>query len=170
MATDTQAQSEVQRLAQTYRRESATTLKVLRAYPADQASLQPHESANPAIKLLQIFLVENTLMERALRGEMGQKREMPPIPDSWEDGIRAYEAGVARVGEILSSMPEDQFASSTVMFFTAPKTMGEYAMRDFLEFMLHDSIHHRGQLSIYLRMTGSKVPSIYGPSKDEPWN
>jgi len=36
-------------------------------------------------------------------------------------------------------------------------------------FMLLDSIHHRGQLSVYVRMAGGKVPSIYGPSADEPW-
>jgi uncharacterized damage-inducible protein DinB len=35
--------------------------------------------------------------------------------------------------------------------------------------MLHDQIHHRGQFSVYLRMVGGKVPSIYGPSGDEPW-
>ena len=32
-----------------------------------------------------------------------------------------------------------------------------------------DDVHHRGQLSVYLRMAGGKVPSIYGPSHDEPW-
>jgi len=35
--------------------------------------------------------------------------------------------------------------------------------------MLDDQIHHRGQLSVYVRMAGGKVPSIYGPSADEPW-
>lgn len=32
-----------------------------------------------------------------------------------------------------------------------------------------DSVHHRGQFSVYLRLAGGKVPSIYGPSADEPW-
>ena len=40
---------------------------------------------------------------------------------------------------------------------------------DVLWFMLTDSIHHRGQLSVYVRMAGGRVPSIYGPSADEPW-
>jgi uncharacterized damage-inducible protein DinB len=39
----------------------------------------------------------------------------------------------------------------------------------FLWLMLMDSIHHRGQLSVYIRPAGGKVPSIYGPSGDEPW-
>lgn len=33
---------------------------------------------------------------------------------------------------------------------------------------LHDQIHHRGQFSVYLRLVGAKVPSIYGPTADEP--
>jgi DinB family len=36
-------------------------------------------------------------------------------------------------------------------------------------FLVHDQIHHRGQFSIYLRMADAKVPSIYGPTADEPW-
>jgi uncharacterized damage-inducible protein DinB len=37
----------------------------------------------------------------------------------------------------------------------------------FRSWVMSHVIHHRGQLSVYLRMTGSKVPSIYGPSADE---
>jgi uncharacterized damage-inducible protein DinB len=47
--------------------------------------------------------------------------------------------------------------------------MGDVRRQDFLWMMLNDMIHHRGQFSVYLRMAGGKVPSIYGPSKDEPW-
>jgi uncharacterized damage-inducible protein DinB len=47
--------------------------------------------------------------------------------------------------------------------------MAEVRRADMLWLMLNDSIHHRGQFSIYLRLVGAKVPSIYGPSGDEPW-
>ncbi len=36
--------------------------------------------------------------------------------------------------------------------------------------MLMDHVHHRGQMSVYLRLLGAKVPGICGPSVDEPWN
>jgi uncharacterized damage-inducible protein DinB len=32
-----------------------------------------------------------------------------------------------------------------------------------------DAVHHRGQMSVYIRLAGGKVPSIYGPTADEPW-
>jgi uncharacterized damage-inducible protein DinB len=38
----------------------------------------------------------------------------------------------------------------------------------YLQFMLHHTIHHRGQLCAYLRPMGGKVPNIYGGSFDEP--
>jgi uncharacterized damage-inducible protein DinB len=47
--------------------------------------------------------------------------------------------------------------------------MADVRKADMLWMMLSDSIHHRGQFSIYLRLVGAKVPSIYGPSADEPW-
>src|SRR5438132_11205433 len=52
-----------------------------------------------------------------------------------------------------------------------PKNMppGDVRRLDFFWFLLMDMVHHRGQLSVYLRMAGGKVPSIYGPSADEPW-
>jgi len=56
-----------------------------------------------------------------------------------------------------------------VKFFSAPKTMGDYQRIGFMWFLLSDQIHHRGQFSIYSRMADGKVPSIYGPSADEPW-
>ena len=57
-----------------------------------------------------------------------------------------------------------------VKFYTGPKHVGDYRTMDFLWFLLHDQIHHRGQLSVYVRMAGGRVPSIYGPTADEPWN
>jgi uncharacterized damage-inducible protein DinB len=47
--------------------------------------------------------------------------------------------------------------------------MGELRVMDVLWFALMDQIHHRGQFSVYMRLTGAKVPSIYGPTADESW-
>jgi uncharacterized damage-inducible protein DinB len=44
----------------------------------------------------------------------------------------------------------------------------ETSLGDMLFGILFDAIHHRGQLSTYLRPMGAKVPSIYGPSADDP--
>jgi uncharacterized damage-inducible protein DinB len=59
--------------------------------------------------------------------------------------------------------------NSMIKFPVGPKQMGDFRKADVLWMMMMDAIHHRGQFSVYVRMAGGKVPSIYGPSADEPW-
>jgi uncharacterized damage-inducible protein DinB len=55
-----------------------------------------------------------------------------------------------------------------VQFLVEGKLMQEPPLGQFLWYLFFDSIHHRGQLSTYIRPMGGKVPSIYGPSGDDP--
>jgi uncharacterized damage-inducible protein DinB len=160
----------VQTFLDAYRREHATTLKVLRAFPAEQSELRPHERSSTARTLAWTFVVEARLMLIALSGEpvLGGGAFTPP-PDGWQEVLDALDATHEEVVRRLEAA-DDAVMHGTVQFFVAPKQVGDYATRDFLWFLLHDQIHHRGQLSVYLRMAGGKVPSIYGPSADEPWN
>jgi uncharacterized damage-inducible protein DinB len=68
----------------------------------------------------------------------------------------------------FEKMPDARLGE-TVKFPAGKNQMADYPVGEFLWFMLLDSIHHRGQLSVYIRPAGGKVPSIYGPSGDEPW-
>jgi uncharacterized damage-inducible protein DinB len=65
---------------------------------------------------------------------------------------------------------DDAQLNTTVKFVTGPKQMSDLRRMDVLWFLLNDTIHHRGQFSVYLRMAGGKVPAIYGPSADEKWS
>ena len=82
--------------------------------------------------------------------------------EAWEQAHAAFVAHVRRT--------PDAELNKTVKFMVGPKKMGDLRRMDVLWFLLHDSIHHRGQFSIYLRMVDAKVPSIYGPTADEPWS
>jgi len=86
-----------------------------------------------------------------------------------QEVISTYEKAHAALVERLKQTPEAEL-NQTVKFMTGPKQMGDMRKMDVLWFMLMDSVHHRGQLSVYLRMADGKVPSIYGPSADEPWS
>jgi uncharacterized damage-inducible protein DinB len=82
--------------------------------------------------------------------------------------ISALDASHKRVVDLVSGMSEEQL-KDTVQFYVAPKTLGNIPRLQLLWMLLHDQIHHRGQFSIYLRMADGKVPTIYGPTADEPW-
>ncbi|MGH9858182.1 MAG: DinB family protein, partial [Acidobacteriota bacterium] len=83
-------------------------------------------------------------------------------PENLQTAITDFEKECTQVIERLEKMPEDDL-SKTVTFATRTFVADEFTMM-----MLHDQIHHRGQLSVYVRMAGGKVPSIYGPSADDP--
>ena len=163
------AMSAKDRFLRSFEHETATTLKVLQAYPAEKAGLQPHERSNTALNLAWTFVVEQQLLLKALKSEpMFGGGGFPKPPEAWGGVIQAFEKGVGEVKAQLSASSNADLDGS-VGFMTGPKQMGEIPLGDFVWFMLHDQIHHRGQLTVYLRMAGGRVPSVYGPTADEPW-
>jgi uncharacterized damage-inducible protein DinB len=163
---------EKEQLLQTYDREHATTMRVLRAYPKDKLDLKPHEMCKSARDLGWLFVGERHLGTFAFKGGFSSGSmpgKMPPAPESWDELLKAFEESQANWMKMIRETSDAEL-NETVKFFSGPKMMGDVRRLDFLWFMLMDEIHHRGQFSIYLRMAGGKVPSIYGPTADEPWH
>ena len=157
-----------QQFLDVYRKEHATTLKVLKAFPPDQAGYRPHERSSTALELAWRFVVENNVAGAALHGPLDLSGGFPPAPATFAEVIAAYESSANDLMAGLDQTPESRLGE-TVNFMTGPKQMGPVPVGELLWFMLLDSVHHRGQLSVYVRCAGGKVPSIYGPSADEPW-
>ena len=149
-------------------REHEKTNRVVRAFPAEQSELKPHARSNSARQIVWTFAVEEILILKALKNELKIGGGFPPAPERWDDVTGAFERSQADVMAALESASDDDF-SGTVQFPTGPQTIGDIPKMEFFWFILCDQIHHRGQLSVYLRLAGGKVPSIYGPSADEPW-
>ena len=148
-------------------RELPTTIKVLRAYPAAKADMKPHAKCKSAKDLAWMFVTEQKASEQGLDGAI-EFGNMPKAPETLPEVIAAYEKSCKAFVERIRKTPDAEF-NKTVKFFVAPKQMGDVRKMDLLWMMLMDSVHHRGQFSVYLRMADGKVPSIYGPSADEPW-
>lgn len=158
-----------QQFADVYARERLTTLKVLKAFPADKGSFKPHERSNSAVQLAWTFAIENNIGMAALKGPLNLQGGFPPAPATYHEALAAYEASGKEFLATLEKTPESRLLDK-VTFFTGPKQMGEVPVGDLLWMTLMDSVHHRGQMSVYIRIAGGKVPSIYGPTADEPWN
>ena len=157
-----------QQFLEAFERESAVTSKVIDAFPADQSEFKPHEKSSSARRLAWTFSVEAGAIVAALKDQFEIKGGFPPAPETWPEVVSTFRKTREMVISTISQARDEDFAG-TVSFFVGPKTLGDVPKMDFCWFMLSDQIHHRGQLSVYVRMTGGKVPSIYGPSADEPW-
>jgi uncharacterized damage-inducible protein DinB len=171
MASTETTTSPKQRFLEVYDQEHEKTMRVLRAYPADKAEFKPSERCKTARELAFIFPLERglgTMVFNDVFAKGGPSGKTPEAPASWDAILAAAEQTHKEFADLIRSMPEEKL-DETVKFFTGPGKMGDFKRLDFAWFLLHDEIHHRGQFSIYLRMAGGKVPSIYGPSGDEPW-
>lgn len=166
------AKSPKETFLQDYDREHERTMRVLRAYPADQLDLRPHPKSKTARELAWVFVLECGLGTKVWHDELAKgvpSGSKPPEPPAdWNEQLAALEKAVKDFRDLVSSASDDDL-NGIVHFFTGPKQMGEWTRIDWLWFLLFDQIHHRGQFSVYLRMAGAKVPSIYGPSGDEQW-
>ena len=158
-----------QQFIDSYLRESSTTTKVLRAYPADKSELKPHHLCKSARELAWIFVGEQGMCQVAMTTgfDWSKPPAAPPAPDSLAQIIQIFEQGSQSL--VDSVRKKDDALTGSVKFPTAPRTISDVPLEQFLWMTLCDQIHHRGQFSIYLRMADGKVPSIYGPTHDEPW-
>lgn len=156
-----------------FEREHATTMRVLRAFPDDQSGFKPNERARAAREIVwPLVLGQERLMLKALTtGFDWSSPPTPPpqAPDTVSEMAAALERAHAQVAGVLRGVDEAALSNESVRFFVAPKKLGDIPKLEFLWFLLFDHVHHRGQLSVYLRMVGAKVPSMYGPSGDESW-
>jgi uncharacterized damage-inducible protein DinB len=152
----------------TFLRECPTTVKLLRAFPPQKADFKPHERSRSARELAWQFVQEQGFAEAALKGELDFSRPMPKPPESWQEIVTAFDRECRETASRVSQASE-QDLNRTIRIPLGPGAMGELRRIDVLWTQLLDQVHHRGQFSVYLRLAGAKVPSIYGPTADEPW-
>jgi uncharacterized damage-inducible protein DinB len=160
--------SEKQMFLLSFQRESDTTLRLLKAYPAERAEYKPHESSRSAKDLAWTFVLEQGMAAGAVGGHVDFSQPMPKAPAEYKDVLTAFERGVRDTAAKISAA-SDEDLNRAMQFPVGPKKMGDMRRFDVLWTALMDQVHHRGQFSVYLRLVGAKVPSIYGPTADEPW-
>ena len=146
------------------KRETPAFIRVLKALTEGRLDYQPDPKARTAKDLAWLMAVE----EQALLGVLDKGTiDWPgdPAPARVDEIVAAYEKWSAGVTEKLAGLDEAGWRK------TAKIQMGAAAWEDTVANMtwglLFDAIHHRGQLSTYLRPMGGKVPAIYGPSADD---
>ena len=152
---------------QTWEREFKTTLKVLKAYPADKLDFKPHERSMSAKDLAWSFPMEDRMaVHGALNGRIDFE-DFPKPPATLAEILAAYEKEHRELAGKLKNLSEADL-NKTISYEMEPGKGRTVRAGDLLWFAVMDGVNHRGQFAVYLRIAGGKVPSIYGPSADEP--
>jgi uncharacterized damage-inducible protein DinB len=145
--------------------EKPKFIRVLSAVPADQGAYRPHPRSTAAADLVWLLASElRDACELVDHGEVSfSPQPAPPIPEA----VAAYKKNAEELQQRLSRVDDARWEKNA-RFLADGKVVWETTLGDMLFGFLFDAIHHRGQLSTYLRPMGAKVPSIYGPSADDP--
>lgn len=141
--------------------------RALKAVPETGMAYRPHEKSRSAAELLAVFADEAAMFAPLLeKGDLdmagftpGTYKTVPDVVDAFRRGFEQARAAGASLGDSQWDGPARLMSGDKVEWET---TRGKMAWG-----LLLDLIHHRGQLSVYLRPMGARVPAIYGPSADD---
>ncbi len=150
--------------------EAKVAREVLSRVPADKFDWKPHDKSMSFGKLAShvaemIGWTGPTLDHPEL--DFAKMDYKPFEPTTNEELLEFFDKNLAEAAEVLKNMTDERFIESwslrngETIYFTMPKIV---AMRSFV---MNHIVHHRGQLSVYLRLNDIPVPSMYGPSADE---
>jgi uncharacterized damage-inducible protein DinB len=141
-------------------KESATTRNVLSRIP-EGSDYRPDPKSRTAKEIAwQIYWEEKMIMDALENGKA--EWAPPPVPATMQEVLDAYDKQSAEMAARWAALPAERW-DGTIDFFGHDRPASAMAWS-----FLFDLVHHRGQISTYLRPMGSKVPQIYGPSGDEP--
>lgn len=146
--------------------EYRTTRRILGAVPDEQSDYRPDPKSRTARELAwHIVATDLDFLKGIAAGDFTSMVEVPNPTSSMAEMIALYDREFPAGIEQLRSLTGEQLAKM-IHFFG----VFNYPTVTYLSFLSNHSIHHRGQLSAYLRAMGSQVPAIYGPSGDEMWS
>lgn len=145
--------------------EQPAFLRVLRAVPEGQLRYRPHDNSTTAGALAwQIADEQKQLIELLETGEVTFRPSKHP--DKPADIVSEYEKATDELRKRLASVTEAKWGTKANFIIDGNAVWSDSVQNLFWGY-LFDMVHHRGQLSAYLRPMGGKVPSIYGPSGDD---
>jgi uncharacterized damage-inducible protein DinB len=150
--------------------EMSLTKSVFGAVPADRLDYTPDPKSKTALGLLRHITLEDEWLLNAVAD--GKLPGGQPPDDSDTCGVMCPNDAIARYDERIPAAMARVRALSDEELKREIDVMGKFKLPaiGMLSMLVRHSVHHRGQLSTYLRPMGGKVPGIYGPTADLPWS
>jgi len=138
-------------------------LRVIRALPEGRLDYKPHERSPSAQQILTTLIAEHASCATLVG--TGRTEFVPAKPASIAEAAAAFEKNWDELDREVETMDPAAWDNNG-QFFSGGKMVSEQPIGGFLWYILFDAVHHRGQLTTYIRPMGGKVPPIYGPSGD----
>jgi uncharacterized damage-inducible protein DinB len=166
--TEENAMSLIQPLLAELEQEKSATIRLLQAVPADKLSWKPHEKSMSLGQLAQhIATTPGPVAEMMDVDEFEMTSFDFPEAESADALVPTFETSAAKATEVAGQW-DDTKALGAWSVKSGDKVLMEASRIAALRMiMLNHLYHHRGQLTVYLRMLDVPLPSVYGPTADE---
>lgn len=151
--------------------ESTNTRKILERVPTEKLSWKPHEKSTSLGALATHIAQLSNWIGRIINADefdLAKTSLKPPPVENSEQIVKMFDENLAENINALESVSDEHlngmwtFRVGDKIFFTLPRKV---VLRNMA---FNHLVHHRGQLSVYLRLLNVPIPGMYGPSADEP--
>ena len=141
--------------------------RVIERVPADRGQWKPHPRSSALGHLTQLVSRMPAMMTRIVRGIDLDLAKGPPYTfEPTEVLLREFDDNVKELTDALASASESDFALTWRLLYDG-QLVDSGTRKDVLRNTVNHFVHHRAQLTVYLRMNEIPVPSLYGPTADE---
>jgi uncharacterized damage-inducible protein DinB len=149
--------------------ETPATRRVLERVPEHQLSWRPHEKSLTLGQLaMHVATLPGVIAELSTQPGLDARTNIPrPQPASTAEVMSAFDQSLAQAKSVLDHMDNADLALPWRMMLGNEEIASMPRGALIRSILLNHWYHHRGQLMVYLRQTGAKVPAVYGGSADE---
>lgn len=150
-------------------REAETTRRVIERLPADKLSWKPHEKSKTAGELAWHIATIPSRIASLAKGDDADVTmfKAPSMPATLPEILQAFDQHLSEAKVNLAKLGDEALARRFVMRIRERKAFAGPKLAYLRTVMLNHIYHHRGQLSVYLRLLNVPVPPVYGPTADE---
>ena len=165
--------SKAQSMLTLFKREAAGTRKTLERVPFEKADWAPHEKSMAMGRLASHITEMQAWGVSILRDDEfdmappGGEPHNSPIYASTEDVLAAFDKEVSTIEAALPGITDEAWEEHWSLKRGGEEILGGGRGAFFASLVINHVIHHRGQLTVYLRLCDVPVPGLYGPSADE---
>ena len=148
--------------------EAKSTVKVLSRVPTEHLTWKPHEKSSSLGRLaLHVATIPKMVGEGLRAGTYAVGNPGPPLPGDAAEIVAEFERNQAATREYLTTLSDDELHEPFTLTREGTTIMTIKKLIMIRSILMNHTYHHRGQLSVYLRLLDVPVPAVYGTSADE---